>query len=87
MDMQVEDGLTGRGAAIDTDIIAIRSVILLNDCLRGIHGADKGIPLLSTSLEPRRNMTSRDQERMAGRDRVSVPQTKHLIPAQKNASL
>ena len=59
VDMQVEDGLPRRSAAIDADVIAIRSVILLNHCLRGIHGADKGVPLLSTRLKPRGNMASR----------------------------
>lgn len=57
--MQVENSLSCHGAAIDADVIAIRSVTLFNNCLRRIHSADEVILLLSTSLEPRGNMASR----------------------------
>jgi hypothetical protein len=87
MDVKVKNRLACRGAAVDTYIVSIGLVILLNGGFGLINGADEGHVFLGRGLEPRRNVSSRNQERMAGRHRVSVPQTKHLIPAQKYASL
>ena len=87
MDVKVKNRLTSGGAAVDTYIVSIGLVILLNGGFGLINGADEGHVFLGRGFEPRRNVSSRNQERMAGRHRVSVPQTKHLIPAQKYASL
>jgi hypothetical protein len=87
MDVKVKNRLACGCATVDTYIVSIGLVILLNGGLGLINGAYEGNVFFRRGLEPRRNVSSRNQERMAGRHRVSVPQTKHLIPAQKYASL
>jgi hypothetical protein len=87
MDVKVKNRLACRGATVDTYIVSIGLVILFNGGLGLINGVEEGHVFFGRGLEPRRNVSSRNQERMAGRHRVSIPQTKHLIPAQKYASL
>ncbi len=57
--VQVEYGLPGRGAAIYANVIAIRSVIFVDDFFRHIHGRYEGSPFLRIRFEPCRNMPPR----------------------------
>jgi len=85
MDVEVKNCLDSGGATVDADIVAIGSVVLLNNRLGLINGADERHVLYGRGLEPRRNVSSRYQERVAGQHRVGVPQAKHLIPVKKYA--
>jgi len=85
MDMKVKYRLTGGGTAVDADVIAIGSIMLLDDPFGLMDGRDEGHLLGGRGLEPCRNVPSRDQEGVPGRYGVGVPQPKHLFAAKKNA--
>jgi len=81
MDMEVENRLAGGGAAVDADVVAIGSIMLLDDPFGLMDGRDEGHLLRGRGLEPGRNVPSRDQQGMAWRYGVGIPQPQHLLAA------
>ena len=83
MDMEVKNRLAGGGTAVDADVIAVGSLVFLDDRLGFIGGLDKRYLLCDRGVAPCRNVRLRDEERVAGRYGEGVPQAKHLIATEK----
>ena len=74
MDMQVEHGLPCRRAAIDANVITVWPMALINNCFCLGYQSQKGRLFLFSRLKPRRDMTSRNNERMSRGYRIAIPQ-------------
>jgi hypothetical protein len=83
--MEVEDGLTGRCAAINADVIAVGMVVFLDDGFCAIKSDEKSCVLLWSRVEPGRSMPSGNQKCMAGGDWVAVPEAEYEPVAEDDA--
>ncbi len=72
--MQVEDGLSRSFPAVDADVVAVRVVAFLDGRSHQGQGAGQGLLFFRRGVEPAGDVPARDQKRMAGADRVLVPE-------------
>jgi len=66
MDVKVKNRLACRGTTVDTYIVSIGLVILLNGGLGLINGVEEGHVFFGRSLEPRRNVSVAESGAHAG---------------------
>ena len=79
MDVQVEDGLAGGRADVDSDIEAIGPVPPQNLPARAFDAIQERVLLLRSGIKPRRHMPARNDQSVPFRNRVTVPQPKALF--------
>src|SRR6056297_1568405 len=72
--MQVVDGLAGRFADVYSDVVAVRPMLFLDLALGRFECCDQRLLLLLGCIKPARDVSARDQQCVAGADRVAVPQ-------------
>jgi hypothetical protein len=85
VDVEVKDCLTGRRAAVDADVVAIGSMVLLYDGFDAVHCRHQGSPLLSRCVEPGGHVAMGNQKSVARRHWESVPQPVDQVVAEDDA--
>jgi hypothetical protein len=66
VNVEVKDRLTGRRAAVDANVVAIGSMVLLDDRFGAVYRGHECSPLLSRSVEPGRHVAIGYQKRCPG---------------------
>ena len=74
MNVEMPDGLAGGDANVEADVVAVRSVVLLDDLLGQLDCEREGGPFVRSGGEPIGGMPTGNEEGVARRDREGVPE-------------
>lgn len=85
VDMEVEDRLPGRWAAIDADIVAIGPVVLLDDHFDRVQRFEERGAFFGTGFEPGGYVADWNKKSVTRRHRVAVPQPIRKFVAEEDA--
>jgi hypothetical protein len=83
MNMQVEYGLPGRGADIDANVISVRPMTLVDDGFCRVDHCHKGALFRFGSVEPIRDMSPWNDERVASRHWIFIPKGYRYLIARE----
>ena len=72
MHMQVEHRLTGRAPDVDPEVVPAGAGPVIETLLDPIDELEQGVTFLGSRVEPRRDMSFRNDQDMAGRNRECV---------------
>jgi hypothetical protein len=75
VDVEVKYCLTGGLPDVDADVVPVRPVTLGHNVACYGEGAHEGGLLLSSGVEPGRDVPPRDEQRVAGGDGETVPES------------
>jgi len=84
VDVKVKNRLAGGSPAVDTNIVSVGPMALLDDAFRLLDGADERYLFGGRGVKPRWRMTAGDQQRMAGRDGKGILKTQDQIAAKED---
>jgi hypothetical protein len=87
VNVQVADGLPGRGAIVDANVVAGRTELRLELLLRRLKQVEHRLAFLGCRIEERRHMTDGDHQRVPRRYRVGIAKGDRGVVTKKHAFL
>ena len=79
MHVQMKDRLAGRFPTVHADVVAVRFMLFFDLALGSFECCDQRLLLVLGCIKPVRDVSAWDQKRVAGADRVAVPQADHEL--------